>query len=440
MLHLRFFYLGSKASMHICIFQIALVFLFIFSSCKTIINKTTFIKENNYNKYYCYDTLYYDVNKFKSSNGYSNYCPDTTISGYTPWRIINVNVHFIAKNDSSGNFDQTIGTEYAYQMINVANEFLRNNKPSQLPAGISIPIRPINLAYKLKGISNTDNGIYFHYNDSIYNLFKANDNSLYNTYVFNKYGIQKGSVINIFMVEQNNLDTLPILKNPAGAVGISFGSFIKLHHSYFNYKRPKKDEMGNPVIQDGWSSAKSINHEIGHSLGLMHSWNNDDCNDTPNNNNCYGYDSLKDCKVFSNNVMDYNYLQNSFSPCQIGKIHYLCTQYNSPQRKWLDSIWCTPISNQILWLNTKDTIIWSVDKELTNSIVLLNKTVLIVKGKLSIPKDCEIVVHPYSSLIIDRGQILNTCNLKWNGIRILKKARKRGSVKIYNNGKILNTK
>ena len=57
-------------------------------------------------------------------------------------------------------------------------------------------------------------------------------------------------------------------------------------------------------------------HELGHSLGLLHTWNQDDgCDDTPRNAGCWG-------DTCSNNMMDYNASQSALTACQLGIIHY----------------------------------------------------------------------------------------------------------------------
>lgn len=77
-----------------------------------------------------------------------------------------------------------------------------------------------------------------------------------------------------------------------------------------------------------------MNHEIGHIFSLIHTWNSiDGCDDTPRGpvingveSQCFNWSSdpnnaCNNWSNVSNNVMDYNNWQSSYTPCQIGRIH-----------------------------------------------------------------------------------------------------------------------
>lgn len=57
-------------------------------------------------------------------------------------------------------------------------------------------------------------------------------------------------------------------------------------------------------------------------MGLFHTWLGDDCNDTPNNDNCWNVNEPIGCTPLSNNLMDYNAPANALTICQTNKIHY----------------------------------------------------------------------------------------------------------------------
>jgi hypothetical protein len=60
-------------------------------------------------------------------------------------------------------------------------------------------------------------------------------------------------------------------------------------------------------------------------MGLHHTWSssdNDFCNDTPTNPNCWNVNEPAGCAPLSNNLMDYNANSNALTICQVNRIHY----------------------------------------------------------------------------------------------------------------------
>jgi hypothetical protein len=76
-------------------------------------------------------------------------------------------------------------------------------------------------------------------------------------------------------------------------------------------------------LANHWAPANLLNHELGHSLGLLHTWSgNDGCNDTPNNPNCWNVNEPPGCTPLSNNFMDYNACGCATTICQVNRMHY----------------------------------------------------------------------------------------------------------------------
>lgn len=211
-------------------------------------------------------------------------------------RIIRLNVHFILKDDHTGNFREADdgngnssynGYLYAQDLINATNSKLANNAAMTLPLGNTTPVCSTNFRYELKGV-------YFHDDSPLY-LFNAS----HNDELFNKYKMNESSEINVFLTHEPTMSR--------GVVDKTIPTVLTLGGNWYLYT------LGSTIV--GYNQ---LNHEMGHILGLEHAWENslanpdDGCSDTPYNSN--------DWVNGSNNVMDYNYYQNAYTPCQLTKI------------------------------------------------------------------------------------------------------------------------
>ncbi len=231
--------------------------------------------------------------------------------------------NFTETNDGVGNPAYT-GFQHAENFIGLANEMLATNETQWRKAsGIAYPENPaINIQYLLVGV-------YFHRDN------EAFDGSKPEQQIHAKYDVQTNQVLDIYCIHRPNLGY--------DGNGFQFGGsnkFVYLNDYYLYLK---------PNCRD-WSkinTAHSLNHEIGHTLNLYHTWSGPDlCNDTPEG---YIYDNLKmgicttnvkancwdyrpsiagcprkpcdDWSKISNNVMDYNSYDPAWTECQIARIN-----------------------------------------------------------------------------------------------------------------------
>lgn len=132
-------------------------------------------------------------------------------------------------------------------------------------------------------------------------------NNLFATYVTNKSEVDfKSNSIHIFICENNG--------GKGRASGIGDKSWITLSGIYAGF-----------LQNNTWSVANTLAHELGHTLGLFHTWDwIDKCNDTPNNPNCWNVNEPNNgnCAIPSNNMMDYNACQCALTICQVNRMHY----------------------------------------------------------------------------------------------------------------------
>ena len=286
--------------------------LFLLGACTTKLEKWFYTQEDIEQIPVAYEDTRNRPNNAACRN-YETYIPDTAHLDHTPIKYIRLNIHWMNNADSTENYNGQEGIDFAKGLVFATNYDLERNKKMWLPNNNETPKLPIQYRYVLtpRPDDPDDDGIYFHYDDELYYYVGRGKNSnVFDKRVFKKYGIQLDTVLNIFILPHHP-DSIDSPTYAAYMMGVALGNAVKITGVYENKG-------------DYWLNRGNFNHEVGHILGLSHAWiNNDGCDDTPRHkNNCWGRGDRPECDTLtSNNVMDYNAMQHSWTPCQIGKVH-----------------------------------------------------------------------------------------------------------------------
>lgn len=210
--------------------------------------------------------------------------------------------------------------------------------------------------------------------------------------LFLKYAVEDSSAIHIFLVNSFDSDIM-------GGCGPS-ALFMK---------------VGNWNYGDGGGT---IEHEIGHCMGLYHT-NSPQFDDLPIKDKlCSGCNC--DSTTVSNNIMGYNWCKNYLSPKQIA---YIYKEYNTNPIKIRTTTDCTYDPKRTLIIS-KDLFINRNYVYGSDVIVKKNKTLEITE-QFSLPKGAHIYLEKGSTLIVNGGEINNACGEKWNGIKQIKRYKKK---------------
>lgn len=364
--------------------------------------------------------------------------PDTVTKFFLmhlPPYQIRVNIHVMQDGEGRHNFNENTGRQIIKQIIADANLALSNNQKMWLPKNNKTEVWPVGYQYVLTGSGGEDDGIYFHQDkDSLFYLINRGQSSnLNDERVFEKYGINTDSVLNIFVMA-NHPDSARSSTYLRTDNGIAFNSWVKVVNWWENISDTLWQGDKYTLPKGTWYCKNLLNHEIGHVLGLRHAWTySDGCEDTPTHSNCWNYTTSGPCQdLVSNNVMDYNTYQNAWSPCQIERIWRQLINSESRVRRLLRPHWTTLDSTFTLILS--DSMSWNKDVDLPGHLILEQGAVLTIRGTLNLPKDGEIVLRPGAVLNLEGLITYGGSEGTWRGIKLIGKRKNQGKIIVLPGG------
>lgn len=214
-------------------------------------------------------------------------------------KTVRLTFHIIRKLDGSNNFqDDAYSEEFlrntTMYLLNstMATNTIMNIEPNLAPFQEDTRIR-----FELTNV--------YYWNDDYDNVYrKYYNNGYYGDYLSTKYVTNMSNVL----FKDNSIHVFFCMGGGTGG------------HTTLGTR--KWIILSDMSISDPAFTFRTIKHEMGHVMGLNHTWNTDDgCLDTPLNAGCWDTNNCNG-RQLSNNVMDYNNCQCALTQCQINTMHY----------------------------------------------------------------------------------------------------------------------
>lgn len=316
-------------------------------------------------------------------------------------KVLRMFFHFFNNQDSTINFNPGEGCAIAERLLKAANHRLEKNDKMHLPEGNNTPRYDTRIRYELSDYKGKE-GIFYHYlNEPEYFIKKGTKANRYDRKIIREYAIEEERTINVFVLPFDP-GQLKSGEQQREMTAIALGHTIKLPGLY----------QSDRALED---YAGMFNHEVGHILGLRHTWDRDDgCPDTPLNDNCWNTGMASPCDgLTSNNLMDYNAHQSAITPCQIALMHSALAH---PERSAGKLVAKRSIEKDVEDVIIRDSVRWSLPKEVTGNMIIESGATVYCTSLILMPVGSHINIKKGGTLIVEGATLKVFGTGVWEGI------------------------
>lgn len=290
----------------------------------------------------------------------------------------------------------------------VNSESLRNGSHDELCGGQAVPNSPLSTDTKIELVLNE---IYYHVDPVGWRNNEQNAN------VLNYYG--KNNYVDNTPLDDNSLNIFFTEPQNTTIRGWGPGYINEQNNCVVMFNIYSGLIMNGGSLPE-WNFGRFLAHEVGHCLGLGHTWN-----DKVFEYTCGSPKSNQDWGSGGNLMMGYGESATYNTQLQAGHMRRVLTQTWRSKQLINPNPACVPARIRQDYTIVKDdndasqsdfeTL--SFEQSYCGDIIVENNSTLTIKGNLYMAEDAKIIVEEGSKLILDGG-LITSCNGKWRGIKV----------------------
>jgi hypothetical protein len=327
------------------------------------------------------------------------------IPEHRPLVTIRLAMHVFQDEKGENNFQDTPGHRAILQSFIDHVNNIYSNLPAHHPAVDSLHVADSRIRFKLEEVFFYQDRRGFDMADSVCGPYYTCGPNLYKQFVLENERLtadQKEGMLHILLGEHPYEDKR--FQAGGSASGIGSKKFILtrgyywyyFHHPYLDWAR--KYVPGN------------IAHELGHSLGLIHTFSGGllDRKGEP----------VKLASGSSNNLLDYG-SWNSLTPVQIGTIHRTIESNIGQLQDVQLKDYCTNNPKETISIRAGEDILWSSPRRLKGDLVVENGARLTLGSRLGMPAGSRIIVRKGGWLVVEEeAELTGNCGQLWDSLQV----------------------